>query len=87
LKACLTGDNYLLLLNNISKKIKDVVAGDIVESPLGPTKVLENKPILKECMIVELDDGRIIKGSKDHRIWTSRGWVELQRLRDDDEVL
>lgn len=87
LKACLTGDNYLLLSNNAGKKIKDVVAGDILQSPLGPTKVLENKPMLKECMLVELDDGRIIKGSKDHKIWTSRGWVELQNLRDNDEIL
>lgn len=87
LKACLTSDNDLLLSDNSVKKLKEVVPGDVLQSPLGPTKVLENKPLLKECIMVELEDGRIIKGSKDHRVWTTRGWVELQNLTEQDEIL
>jgi len=87
LKACLTSDNDLLLSDNSVKKLKEVVPGDVLQSPLGPTRVLENKPLLKECMIVELEDGRVIKGSKDHRVWTARGWVELQNLTEQDEIL
>jgi hypothetical protein len=87
LKACLTSDNYLLFSDNTSKKISEVIPGDVLASPLGPTSVIENKPLIKECMMIELDDGRVIKGSKDHRVWTTNGWVELQHLSEFDEVL
>lgn len=87
LKACLTSDNDLLLSNGNSKNIAQITVGDYLDSPLGPTKVLENKSLIKECMMVELDDGRVIKGSIDHKVWTSRGWIELRHLTDTDEVL
>jgi hypothetical protein len=87
LKACLTIDNCLLMSNGDIKNIPDIKVGDELSSPLGSVKVLDSKTEIKECISIELDKGVIIEGTLDHKVWTHRGWVELQHLTEDDEVI
>jgi hypothetical protein len=87
LKACLTSDNDLVFSNNIVVKAGNVKIGDILKTPLGPAKVIENTSLIQACMMIQLDDGRIIKGTRNHKVWTNRGWVKLCELCESDEVL
>jgi DNA polymerase-3 subunit alpha len=36
---------------------------------------------------IELEDGSILELTDDHRVYTSRGWVEAGQLTEDDEIL
>jgi len=40
-----------------------------------------------QVMILQLEDGRVLKATPDHQILTRRGWVKLEDLSPDDEVL
>jgi len=87
LKACLTIDNDLVFSDGTIIKAGDVKPGDLLKTPLGPAQVLENTTLIQACMMVELDDGRVIKGTRDHRVWTNRGWVKLCELSESDEIM
>lgn len=87
LKACLTVDSIISLSDGSNKLARSITTTDILTSPLGPVRVLDSKTVLKECLEIELDDGRIIRGTKDHQVWTKQGWVSLEDLNDLHEVL
>jgi hypothetical protein len=87
LKACLTIDNDLIFSDNSIVKAGDVKQGDYLKTPLGAATVLNNTILIQACMMVELEDGRVIKGTRDHRVWTSRGWIKLCELCESDEIL
>jgi DNA polymerase-3 subunit alpha len=36
---------------------------------------------------IEMEDGSILELTDDHRVYTSRGWVEAGQLSEDDEIL
>ena len=36
---------------------------------------------------IELLDGKKLKGTGDHKLYTKRGWVEIQNLEENDEVM
>ena len=42
---------------------------------------------IKEVWKLELENGRFIKATKDHKIMTKNGWIELQNLTKKDEVM
>jgi hypothetical protein len=87
LKACLTADSLAVDGHNTIKKLKDFNAGDLIQSPQGLVKVIDNSLDYMECLRVELDDGRVIEGTLDHKVWTNKGWVELKDLNDDHEIM
>jgi hypothetical protein len=86
LKACLVGEAYAFSNDGVKKQLKDFKKGDMITSPQGLVEVIDNAVEERECLRVELDDGRIIEGTLDHKVWTNRGWVELKDLSDQDEV-
>lgn len=86
LKACLLWDHQLSV-DGKGLDACDVKPGELLNSPLGHVKVLQNEVEYKECLEIELDDGTTIRGSRDHRIYTDKGWVELQNLTDEHEIL
>lgn len=86
LKACLCTDSRLLVPNGVLD-ITSIKEGDIVCTPIGNKKTLYNDIIEAECMEVLLDDGRIIRGTLNHKVLTQRGFVELQNLMSEDDIL
>lgn len=86
LKACLIAESLAESLEGI-KALKDFKCGDLIKSPQGWSKVIDNSLELKECLRVELSDGRVIEGTLNHKVWTNKGWIELKDLGDDHEVL
>jgi hypothetical protein len=87
LKACLT-TNAIVKTQFGDKKITEIKPGDFIYSGDGSlVEVVENNIDYQECIRIELDDGRIIEGTIDHKIWTNKGWVQLKDLTDEYEVL
>jgi hypothetical protein len=87
LKACVISSSEALDVNGAHKPLADFKPGDLIKSTENFVEVLENTLEDAECMRIELEDGRTIEGTLDHKVWTQRGWVELQHLTDDDDVL
>lgn len=86
LKACLTADNIIETTQG-KKAISDITLNDSVASPIGPAKLIDTKHMYKECMEVVLQNGIIIRGTLDHKIWTNKGWVELQHLTKEHDII
>lgn len=90
LKACLTCDSPVnQYINGVWKRntLGQISIGDLIESPQGYIEVLDVEIKEEECVRIELEDGSYIEGTLDHKIWTNKGWVELQHLTEDHEVI
>jgi len=87
LKACLTSCTMSIDGNGVPKILADFKPGDLIKNTIGFVEVIDNQLEDAECVRVELEDGRIIEGTLDHKVWTQRGWVELQHLTDIDDVI
>ena len=67
------------------KCIEDVREGDLVKTRNGYRKVLRNFNNGKKrvsLFLIQLDTNFIyLHCTKDHKIWTSQGWIEIQNLK------
>jgi intein/homing endonuclease len=86
LRACLVSSTKALDANGTIRPLKDFKPGDLIKDTTGFVEVINNDLEEEECIKIELDDGRTIEGTLDHKVWTQRGWVELQHLADSDEI-
>lgn len=68
--------------------IQDVVPGMMVATRAGWRPVLDawQTGSAAEVVTVDCSNGASLTGTPEHRVWTGRGWVELQHLDDGDEV-
>lgn len=91
--ACVTGDT-LLQTKLGSIKIKWAFGsnshiltfnGEIFKysDSIGLKRTRENTRILK----LTLENGKILRATPDHNVYTKRGYVEIQNLFQDDEIL
>jgi hypothetical protein len=87
LRACLVSSSRALNEQGAIKTLADFKVGDLIRTPSGFVEVIDNSLQCEECLRVELDDGRVIEGTLDHRVWTSAGWVKLQDLKEEHEIL
>lgn len=87
LKACLVSDTKARSSNGDLKELSKFKKGEFIESPDGFVEVVDNYADEAECLRVELDDGRVIEGTLDHRVMTSVGWIQLKDLTDEHEIL
>ena len=91
--VCVTGDTLVDTLSG-QIAIKDLVGmSGLVYSYDGEGKVIEqysNVTLTQkdaEILEIEVEDGRVIKCTKDHPVLTQRGWVVAGELTLDDEIL
>lgn len=86
LKACLISSTTSTDVHGIIRSLADFKPGDFIKDTTGFVEVIDNQLEDAECIRIELDDGRTIEGTLDHKVWTQRGWVELQSLTNDDVI-
>lgn len=68
--------------------IEEIVAGDHVLTRGGWRQVVEAWCASPSREIWEVKAaGRTLRATPDHKIWTSRGWMRVDSLRYDDEVI
>lgn len=87
LKACLVSNTVAHCKDGSIKALINFHKGDFIDSPQGWIEVIDNSTEERECLRVELDDGRIIEGTLDHKVWTNKGWIELKDLSNEHEIL
>lgn len=93
---CLTGDTKVVLADNSTITLKDMSDSNISEFLVKSNEngIIKNnimRSVIKtrsnaETLIIELDDGGIIKSTYDHLIYTDKGYVEAQDLKNFDKV-
>lgn len=84
--ACLPGD-VVVETERGGVPIRDVVAGDLVWTRAGLREVLwSGMTKIDDTIIVDHEAGSL-ECTRDHRVWTQRGWVEAQDLLDTDTML
>lgn len=86
LKACLVSSAVSTDVHGTIKPLAYFKPGDLIKDTIGFVEVIDNQLEDAECIRIELEDGRTIEGTLDHKVWTQRGWVELQHLTNDDEI-
>jgi len=92
-RGCFLPDSIVdCILNDeiIQKKIQDIEIGDKVIShdgsiqPVIDTLEYDCDEIICE---IEVEDGRVIKCTKDHEIFTEEGWIEASKLKEGDKII
>jgi intein/homing endonuclease len=86
LRACLVSSATSTDVHGTIRSLADFKPGDFIKDTTGFVEVLGNELEDAECIRIELEDGRVIEGTLDHKVWTQRGWIELQHLTDADEI-
>lgn len=84
---CFVGETRVLTPSG-EKRIDEIKAGDFVETHLGPRRVeWAGETGERETIVRELPNGRILRGTPEHEVWTARGWKRLDALRYDDIIV
>lgn len=95
---CFAAGTQILLSDETTKNIENIVSGDVVKSYNFNTNVIEDKVVGKllsvlsdHITIVKLDNGTELKVTNDHPIYTNKGWsaldVELTKEKYNIEVV
>ncbi|MCL6560019.1 MAG: PBSX family phage terminase large subunit, partial [Firmicutes bacterium] len=92
---CLAGDTIINTTEG-DKPIKDLVGKEgyvycfnelLQQKTIGKYHSVRKTREMAEVYEVSLEDGRKIKGTYDHPVLTTRGWVLLGELQEDDYVI
>lgn len=88
---CLAGDERVLMADGTLREMRDVSVGDRVLSSDGQ-QVCEDVVTAAWCsgvrplVTVAMAGGRAIRCTREHRIFTRRGWLRAGHLKVGDEV-
>lgn len=93
-RGCFTPNMRVTMADGMMKFIPDVVVGDKVISGTGVVREVENVFVYdvdEEIISLELNDGRVITCTLDHKILVNRNnehvWVEAKDLCVDDDIV
>jgi len=92
---CFPSDTKIMMVDGTEKVIERILVGDRVISFNETTKQLEPAVVTqpmkrhynKELICIETEDGKVLKMTPEHPIYTQRGWIEAKGLTEKDEVL
>jgi len=92
---CFPAGTKILMADGTEKVIERINQGDRVMSFNETSKELEvatvTKPMSRqtreELICIETEDGKILKMTPEHPVFTQRGWVDARDLKEEDEVL
>ena len=85
----------LILTPEGDKEIRDIKVGDLVLSLNETTNEEEYKPVIEvhknlpreKTFKIKLANGKILKITGNHQVLTQRGWVRVDKLTIDDELI
>jgi len=89
---CLVEDTRILM-DGIDKKIQELKVGDVIKGFNLTTERMERTKITKthvtkNCTyLVVLEDETELNISGEHPIYTKRGWIKVEELTEEDEIL
>jgi hypothetical protein len=90
-RGCFLPGSRVIMHDGSFCNIEDVKVGDRVISHDSTIQTVENTltyNIDEELVELEFEDGRIIRCTKDHEIFTSnRGWVAADELNEEDDIV
>lgn len=93
--SCVTGDTLVTLANRKRTQIridefvknpKPVLSykdGKYVKSNIQTTQIFEKNELIE----IETEDGKFLKVTPDHLIFTQRGWIDAGDLKEDDQLV
>lgn len=93
---CLHPDTLISMADGSQKKIKDVLPGDLVYTLNESTNKTEILPVKKtyknlsknkQMYEIELEDGKILKITGNHKVLTTRGYVRADDLTILDDIV
>ena len=92
--ACFVEGTPILIYNNEEKFIESINIGDKVKSyneveerfVIKEVDELFKTPYEGDLIVLELENGKIIKCTPEHPFLTQRGWIEAKNLSDMDEL-
>jgi len=86
--ACLVAETEVAMADGSTKRLDQVVVGDVVKTLEGEHSVLNWwDQGIKDVIELEFDGGQKITCTSDHKIRTTEGWVEAGDLTDAHEVV
>jgi len=86
--ACLVAETEVAMADGSTKRLDQVVVGDVVKTLEGEHSVLNWwDQGIKDVVELEFDGGQKITCTADHKIRTTEGWVEAGDLTDAQEVI
>jgi len=86
--ACLVAETEVAMADDSTKRLDQVVVGDVVKTLEGEHAVLNWwDQGIKDVVELEFDGGQKITCTSDHKIRTTEGWVEAGDLTDAHEVV
>jgi DNA polymerase-3 subunit alpha len=84
---CLTGDSLIELADGTRKPITEIRNGDAVLTKDGPARAFAVRPSgIREVGRLTLANGMTVRCTRDHPMFTQRGWVNAADLTLDDFV-
>jgi len=91
--SCLEENQRIWFSRKPNNKIKTARIGDKVVSlnenfgELEESEIKNIRTQKKEIFEIELENGNKLKLTDDHRVYTKRGWIAVQNLKENDEIL
>ena len=94
---CLHPDSLINMSDGSLKKISDIKIGEYVKTINETTKEIEDKKveyiyenlsILNEMYEIEMEDGKILKITGNHKVYTKEYiWKKVENLSENDEII